>query len=73
MSTVLNIAQTCTAGNRFSRRDWLQVGGLGMLGMSLPTLLRAEDGRRHGEATGRARSCIVVWLAGGRRSRICGT
>ena len=65
MSPVLNIAQTCTARNRITRRDWLQVGGLGMLGMSLPSLLRAEDAKRQGEGIGSARSCIVVWLAGG--------
>ncbi len=28
-----------------NRREWLRVGGLSLLGLSLPDLLRAEDGR----------------------------
>jgi hypothetical protein len=58
--------------DRISRRDWLRVGGLGILGLTLPGLLRAEDGRRRsGHPSGRgkagrgARSCILIWLAGG--------
>ncbi len=52
-----------------TRRDFLQAGGLGMLGLSLPALL---DGRRAAAATasprtapGRARSCILLCLLGG--------
>jgi hypothetical protein len=60
--------------DRLSRRDWLQVGGLGILGLSLPRLLRAEDAQRstdHRPSPARSRqrrpaeSCIVIWLAGG--------
>jgi hypothetical protein len=60
--------------DRISRRDWLRVGGLGILGLGLPSLLRAEDAQRRlrgRESTappqegGRARSCILLWLAGG--------
>lgn len=53
--------------NRISRRGLLQVGGLGTLGMSLPGLLRAEDSRNASSVRlpGPAKSCIVVWLAGG--------
>lgn len=57
--------------DRISRRDWLQVGGLGMLGLSLPALLRAEDTQRRepqsqrNRGSARARSCIMLWLAGG--------
>jgi hypothetical protein len=54
--------------DRISRRDWLQVGGLGMLGLSLPGLLRAEDRGKPApkrRASGRAKSCILIWLAGG--------
>ena len=55
-------------GMGFSRREWLQVGGAGMLGMSLPGLLRAEASKTETaseNATGSARSLIVLWLAGG--------
>src|SRR5262245_44053470 len=57
--------------DRISRRDWLRVGGLGILGLSLPNLLRAEDARRRqGSRTssakcGRANACILIYLAGG--------
>jgi len=51
-----------------TRRDWLQLGGLGILGLSLPRMLRAEDARlpsakKH--LPGRAKSCILLWLGGG--------
>lgn len=50
-----------------NRREWLRVGGLGALGVSLPALLRA---RARGPAAGRpsfgrARSCIILFLSGG--------
>jgi hypothetical protein len=46
-----------------SRRDVVHVGGLGMLGLSLPSLLQA---RAAGVGTGgRAKSCIVLFLMGG--------
>jgi Protein of unknown function (DUF1501) len=53
-----------TAGKRrlcdgLSRRDVLRVGGAGLLGLSLPDLLRAESGR------GKAKSLIVFALEGG--------
>ncbi len=53
-----------TAGNRrlcdgLSRRDVLRVGGAGLLGLSLPDLLRADSGK------GRAKSLIVFALEGG--------
>jgi hypothetical protein len=60
--------------DRISRRDWLRVGGLGILGLSLPRLLRAEDTQRRpdarrpaaqGKGSGRAKSCILIYLAGG--------
>jgi hypothetical protein len=44
-----------------SRRRWLQVGGLGLLGLSLPRLLRAERTAR----PARARSCVLFLLHGG--------
>ena len=43
-----------------TRRRWLQLGGLGALGLSLPRLLRREAGR-----TAPARSCVLFLLHGG--------
>ncbi len=63
-----------------NRREWLRVGGLSLLGLSLPELLRADDGRDKpgrspepptlardlGAATfGKAKSVIYLWLQGG--------
>jgi hypothetical protein len=47
--------------DRISRREWLQLGGLGVAGLGLPTLLRAEARPRPARAT----SCILLFLAGG--------
>src|ERR1035438_379192 len=64
-------------GDRISRREWLRIGGLGALGLSLPALLRAEQqpsaapaqaplGRnRRGAPFGRAKNVIFLWLQGG--------
>jgi len=48
--------------DRVSRRQVLEVGGLGMLGVTLPGLLGAEA-----TAAGapKARSCVLVFLSGG--------
>jgi hypothetical protein len=47
-----------------TRRDFVRVGSLAALGLTLPQLLRGR--LRAGEAgTGRARNCILVWLDGG--------
>src|SRR5262245_17815470 len=59
--------------DRISRREWLRLGGLGIAGLSLPNLLRAEAAGRPqarrssspGKRVGRARSCILLYLAGG--------
>ncbi len=51
---------------RMSRRQLLQVGGIGALGLSLPRLLRAkEDGRDGGGSRGAAKSCIFIVQYGG--------
>src|SRR6266581_6942728 len=54
----------------FSRRHLLKVGGLGLLGITLPTLLRAEAGRNSKLETrnsprARARSVIFLYQFGG--------
>jgi hypothetical protein len=58
-----------------SRREWLRVGGLGVLGLSLPDLLRCESSARdvvpgrgigpRSATSGRAKSVIFLWLQGG--------
>ncbi|HTU21649.1 MAG TPA: DUF1501 domain-containing protein [Gemmataceae bacterium] len=53
-------AATPCPGSRLSRREILQVGGAGLLGLGLPRLLRAGERR----AT-RADSCILIFLNGG--------
>jgi hypothetical protein len=45
-----------------SRRQWLQIGGLGLVGLSLPSLLRGEE-RRSGPPA--AKSCVLFLLHGG--------
>lgn len=53
-----------------TRREWLRVGGLGAVGLSLPDLLRHQAGAAERTAMsrttsfGRAKSCIVVFLFG---------
>src|SRR5262245_49689267 len=57
----------CTRGprlcDRLSRRDVLHIGGLGALGLSMPTMLAAQTGPLRG-STRRVRSCIVLFLMG---------
>ena len=65
----------CDAHLRPSRRDMLRVGGAGMLGLSLGSLLKLQAaqaaGRRRGAAAGggpgwgKAKSIIMVYLQGG--------
>src|SRR5438309_129537 len=58
-----------------TRREWLRVGGLSLVGLSLPAVLRA-DSRPAGPAPGfardlgadtfgRAKNVIFLWLQGG--------
>ena len=49
------------------RREMLQVGGAGLLGLSLPGLLRAEAEAEAGHAglSPRADACILIFLNGG--------
>jgi hypothetical protein len=52
----------------YNRREWLGVGGLGALGLSLPGLLAARQSA-HAEqqagSFGKAKACIVLFLVGG--------
>ncbi|MCE9534305.1 MAG: DUF1501 domain-containing protein [Planctomycetes bacterium] len=50
----------------FHRREFLKLGSAGLLGMSLPQLLSLEAKAASGGApAGKAKSVIMVWLAGG--------
>jgi hypothetical protein len=68
--------RTRLPGDRISRREWLRVGGLGAMGLSLTDLLRAGQqatpalapplGRNlQGATFGRAKNVIFLWLQGG--------
>ncbi len=48
--------------DRGTRREWLRVGGLGLLGLSLPRLLLAES---RASAAAAVQSCVVFLLHGG--------
>ena len=53
-----------------TRREWLRIGGLGTLGLSLPTLLHARDGVPAGvlptdKTFGKAKNVIFLYLLGG--------
>ncbi|MCH7987771.1 MAG: DUF1501 domain-containing protein [Planctomycetes bacterium] len=47
------------------RRDLLQLGSLGLVGLSLPKLLQASSGFTTSGKQGRAKSCILFFLEGG--------
>jgi hypothetical protein len=48
-----------------SRRRLLQLGGLGLMGLSLPRLLRANARARASGVRPRADACIIIFLNGG--------
>ena len=49
-----------------SRRGFLAAGSLGVVGLGLPDLLRAESARKaSGAARGQRRSVILIWQHGG--------
>ncbi len=56
----MRIDPSSCPGPRISRREILQIGGAGMLGLALPRLLRAAEQR-----TAKADSCIIIFLNGG--------
>src|SRR5438093_7403772 len=68
---MLSLHDRCPARlcDHISRRELLRVGGLSVLGLSLPDLLRAEAARPrdrvHGATFGRAKNVLFVWLQGG--------
>jgi hypothetical protein len=52
-------------GPRLSRRDLLQVGASSVLGLSLPSLLRAEGRTKAGKEAAAADACVLIFLNGG--------
>jgi hypothetical protein len=55
-----------TPGNpRSDRRRFLQVGSLGLFGLTLPQLLQLESSAAAASKKGRPRSCIFLFLFGG--------
>lgn len=50
---------------RFHRRDFLKLGSAGLLGLTLPDLLRLEARSNPAKSVQKAKSVIMVWLAGG--------
>lgn len=48
-----------------SRRQMLQIGGLGLMGLSLPKLLRAEADAQSNGPEPKADSCVLIFLNGG--------
>lgn len=54
----------CAGPVRISRREVLQAGAAGVLGLSLPQFLRA-DAKSAGATAARADACILIFLNGG--------
>ena len=48
-----------------TRREWLRVGGLGALGLSLPALLQGQRAPAATHSGGKAKACILLYLVGG--------
>jgi hypothetical protein len=48
--------------HQVTRRNFFEVGGAGLLGLTLPQLLAAQAAPAHG---GKAKNCIVLFLEGG--------
>ena len=49
----------------WTRRDVLQVGGLGALGLALPEALGRSATNASNQGFGRARACVLIYLFGG--------
>ena len=68
---MLSIHDTSTVlCDGFSRREWLRIGGLSALGLTLPSALRSDLQARQSTPSvaaqfGSARSCILIFLVGG--------
>ena len=56
---------SCLGPRRLSRRELLQVGAIGALGLTLPRLLAADTQTDHAGVSASADSCILIFLNGG--------
>ena len=63
MLSILGRPQSDCSGS--TRREWIQAGGAGLFGVSLPTVLAAEESQGEGFSGGRAKSVLFVYLFGG--------
>jgi len=63
--SIMKPAPTCSGPVAISRRQMLQVGGAGIMGLSLPGLLHADMKRTANSASTKADSAIVIFLNGG--------
>ena len=52
-------------GPKNSRRDFLRIGAISTVGLTLPQLLQAQEADRPNRREARARSVILVYLGGG--------
>ena len=71
---MFSLHDQCLRANQLERREWLRVGGLSALGLTLPQLLQAKHStaapspRLSGElgsTFGQAKNVIFLWLQGG--------
>ena len=65
-----NCSDLCNAELKMARRDLLRLGGSGILGMSLGTMLNlqakaAATGSKGGPGWGKAKSVVMIYLQGG--------
>src|SRR6187399_1346667 len=67
MSRTTRGCDSLRTARRRSRREFLRAGGLGLLGLGLPTLLEARrlSAAPAGSSFGRAKSCILLFMWGG--------
>lgn len=74
---MLSLTDLDRCGHTLHRREWLRVGGLSALGLSLPTLMQAQQAAAApqsgptelagelGASFGKAKNVIFLWLQGG--------
>src|SRR5262245_54212262 len=54
------------SGRGLTRRSAMQLGGAGLLGLTLPSLLRAEEAlKADGRPAPKAKNVIFIWQQGG--------
>ena len=63
MFTIKSRGVQCCDG--LSRRELLQIGGLGTLGLTLPNLIRAQEHSGRIKPVGKAKRCILLFMSGG--------